>query len=47
MVLGIYGSGGLGREVLELAKQINAISNRWSKIIFIDDMKPEGTYTGV
>ena len=44
MVLGIYGSGGLGREILELAKQINAISNRWSKIIFIDDKKPEGTY---
>lgn len=44
MVLGIYGSGGLGREVLELAKQINAVSNRWSKIIFIDDVKPEGIY---
>ena len=33
MILGIYGSGGLGREVLELARIINT----WEKIIFIDD----------
>jgi sugar O-acyltransferase (sialic acid O-acetyltransferase NeuD family) len=37
MVLGIYGYGNLGREVFELAKQINEVDNRWDEIIFIDD----------
>lgn len=47
MLLGIYGSGGLGREVAELAKQINAISNRWENIIFIDDHKIETSKNGI
>jgi len=38
MVLGIYGSGVLGREVLELAKQIQVLTNRWRDIVFIDDV---------
>jgi sugar O-acyltransferase (sialic acid O-acetyltransferase NeuD family) len=37
MVLGIYGAGGLGREVYELAKAINSYSNCWNEIFFIDD----------
>ena len=37
MVLGIYGAGGLGREVLELAKSINDHYKRWSEIVFIAD----------
>ena len=37
MRLGIYGAGGLGREVYELALRINVKSSRWSEIIFIDD----------
>lgn len=37
MVLGIYGAGGLGREVLELVKQLEKISKRWSDIIFVVD----------
>ena len=37
MILGIYGAGGLGREVYELALIINAKENRWEEIIFIDD----------
>lgn len=37
MVLGIYGAGGLGREVLELAKLINEKENRWDDIVFIID----------
>lgn len=37
MILGIYGSGGLGKGVLELAKQIQATSARWDEFIFIDD----------
>lgn len=35
--LGIYGAGGLGREILEIAKAINTHSNRWECITFIDD----------
>lgn len=37
MVLGIYGAGGLGREVFELACVINNNIKQWSEIIFIDD----------
>ena len=37
MVLGIYGAGGLGREVFELASVINDKNERWSEIIFVDD----------
>ena len=37
MILGIYGAGGLGREVYELANVINSYNNRWDEIFFIDD----------
>ena len=37
MILGIYGAGGLGREVYELATIINSKDHRWDTIIFIDD----------
>ena len=37
MTLGIYGAGGLGKEVYELASVINSLNNRWTEIIFIDD----------
>ncbi len=37
MILGIYGAGGLGRDILILAYQINKIENRWDDIVFIDD----------
>lgn len=36
-VLAIYGAGGLGREVLELAKIINDKEKRWDGFIFIVD----------
>lgn len=36
-ILGIYGAGGLGREVLELAKIINTKLPQWDRIIFIID----------
>lgn len=36
-VLAVYGAGGLGREVLELAKIINGREKRWDGFIFIDD----------
>lgn len=46
--LGIYGAGGLGREVLELANIINVASERWDVIIFIDDIKSDiGTMHGI
>ncbi|AFJ99093.1 NeuD/PglB/VioB family sugar acetyltransferase [Cronobacter sakazakii] len=38
MKLGIYGAGGLGREVLMLARAINQCTSRWSEIFFIDDV---------
>lgn len=37
MLLAIYGAGGLGKEILVLATQINAFQNRWERISFIDD----------
>lgn len=37
MVLGIYGYGGLGREVYVIANKINRMEKRWSDIIFVDD----------
>ena len=41
MILAIYGTGGTGREVHEIAFGINVDSNRWSEIIFIDDVTEE------
>lgn len=39
MKLAIYGAGGLGRELLELARQINKYKQTWSDIIFAVDEK--------
>lgn len=47
MILGIYGAGGLGREVLELAKIINNESNKWEGFIFIIDDEPGNDVNGV
>lgn len=38
MNLAIYGAGGLGREVLNLAREIHASSYCWEDICFIDDI---------
>jgi len=46
MVLGIYGSGSLGREVLELARCIQDAQTRWSKIVIIDDYSNEPSKNG-
>lgn len=43
MVLGIYGSGGAGRGVKEIADLLN----KWSEIIFIDDTVPMDTFKGI
>lgn len=37
MVLGIYGAGGLGRELGELAQIINKVNKYWTKIFYILD----------
>lgn len=46
MILGIYGAGGLGREIYDIALRRNAASSLWSEIIFIDDFSDEGNYCG-
>lgn len=40
MTLGIYGSGGVGREAEELAKFLK----KWNEIVFIDDMAGPGIF---
>lgn len=37
MILGIFGAGGLGREVKLIAEAINHDCQRWNDIVFIDD----------
>ena len=45
-VLAIYGCGGLGREVLELARTINNKESRWSSIVFVIDGEHDGKVNG-
>lgn len=47
MMLLIYGSGGLGREVYDLATRINNKNQCWSEIAFIDDIRPDLELDGV
>ncbi len=46
MKLGIYGSGGLGREIYDIATRRNLVSSLWSNIDFIDDFRDEGDFFG-
>lgn len=43
MVLAFYGAGGMGMECSSLAEKINAVDNRWTGFVFVDDGtdKPE------
>ena len=43
MVLGIYGSGGCGREVRDIAELLGT----WKEIVFIDDIAEEGMFKGI
>lgn len=43
MILGIYGSGGAGCELREIAE----LQNVWKKLVFIDDTVKEDIYKGV
>ncbi len=45
--LGIFGAGGLGREVLELAKIINESEKRWERFIFVVDEVTSTEVNGV
>lgn len=47
MILGIYGAGGLGREVLELARIINSRDKNWDDFIFLDDEKVGSEANGI
>ncbi|WHP29776.1 NeuD/PglB/VioB family sugar acetyltransferase [Trabulsiella odontotermitis] len=47
MKLGIYGTGGQGRETLVLARQINQVDARWDAIFFIDDVSNATSVSGV
>lgn len=48
MILGIYGTNGMGRELREIALLINSRSSvpRWEKIVFIDDTQEAGEVKG-
>ena len=37
MNLGIYGTGGLGKEIFDVACRENANIKKWESIFFIDD----------
>lgn len=43
MVLGVYGSGGAGREIKEIAVELN----KWDEVLFIDDTVPANIFKGV
>jgi sugar O-acyltransferase (sialic acid O-acetyltransferase NeuD family) len=45
-LLGIYGCGGLGREILELARDINENNQRWDEAFFIDDVRRAAEING-
>lgn len=46
-ILGIYGAGGLGREIAVLAQQICKEKSRWQEIIFIDDDDSKVNINGI
>jgi sugar O-acyltransferase (sialic acid O-acetyltransferase NeuD family) len=46
MILGIYGSGGLGRAIMDLAQTINTVKREWEKVVFINDYKTRSVING-
>lgn len=44
MKLGIYGTGGSGREVFDMIDMNSSLRECWDEIIFIDDTKQEGIF---
>lgn len=47
MILLIYGAGGLGSEIYELALRNNKDKSRWEQIYCIDDFAEEGKFNGI
>jgi len=43
MHLGIYGTGGFGKEIFDIASRENANIKKWESIFFIDDFKENDT----
>lgn len=46
MVLGIYGSGGSGKDLFSLIRSEGKDKN-WEEVLFIDDTKPAGSKMGI
>jgi sugar O-acyltransferase (sialic acid O-acetyltransferase NeuD family) len=46
MILMIYGASGAGIEVYDMAKRVNAVNMKYSRILLIDDYKDEEEYYG-
>ncbi|MDR0570047.1 MAG: acetyltransferase [Clostridiales Family XIII bacterium] len=46
MILAVYGAGGLGREILELAEDVNWPVKKFERFIFIDDYNFGRTING-
>jgi sugar O-acyltransferase (sialic acid O-acetyltransferase NeuD family) len=42
----VYGSGGFGKEVMDVARRQNAATRRWDQICFVDDIRAERTFYG-
>ena len=47
MILVIFGAGGLGKEVAELASIVNEKHHRWDEVVFNDDVIEEGRIIGI
>lgn len=47
MQLLVYGSGGFGTEVVDMARRMNRATPRWAGIEFIDDIRPADTHYGI
>ena len=46
MILGIYGTGGSGKELLEMVERFDELKNRWHEVVFIDDTREIGEFRG-
>lgn len=44
MKLLIYGAGGLSLDIIDMARRINKVENRWADIVLLDDINPNRQY---
>ena len=47
MNLFIYGSGGTGCEIVDIALRCNALAPQWNTLHFVDDVRAEGEHYGL